>query len=694
MKTILLILTMGLIFLKLGLAQSEDTIVAGGIVTDLERSLVNLKSLDEEDSKVEEGNFDKQKTNWCSGVAGLVLRSIEGPEVIINTMRKIGKDYDNYCSAHENYGKTNKNISKMAEKQRETLLEIEPTRSIASDDEKLECHHLVETPVDKNDTVGTALAIAPQGATRARPKLDLSGVRVAPTPPTPPTPPTYTVTLVQNASDGENDLLSAGADETKWGAEDVGDKVLIPAFDCAKKALGLRIIYDKLSKASEVETDDDSKCDSHGSITKDYEDCKELWSLAKNFYYGRQTMGVTQGVDQQKKHAELQSQVFQDHQLKASGTTELQALKGSIDKNTQHQYQKATLSAAEAAALKAKINAFPTRQKAKDFCIDDDNDDAIIGAVKELGGGSFSRWTPPASNPEDTPCALALQQWPQLFANEDVLNEVKGMMFQAGVRAATELGQAKLMEGQARDVQENIEALKKRDEDDKASGGFDPDMLVDTCVVNPHLPICQQQVGQERGALAHGFNFQGSQGSASLTRADKGQGAFKRVAPDRGLNLGGSGPLPRTNELEEKLGRSVRGQSPGGGKRPSLAGGSGGGGGGGGGVGSGGGGSSSGGVSPRDFKGRSRGRSPNGNVYSSAGVRRGRLFAGGSKAKASKKNSKLADLFNKKKKIRDSILNYRLPASVTGKDGNIFQRISARYDQVESAKRLLEYEVK
>ena len=284
---------------------------------------------------------------------------------------------------------------------------------------------------------------------------------------------------------------------------------------------------------------------------------------------------------------------------------------------------------------------------------------------------------------------IALQAFgDHMFQNERVLVAAKNQLFNSIKDSALLSAQTALSNMQGDSIRENIEALKKRKDEELGKGGFDPDLLVNECVVNPQLPACRPKV-PPLGYVGGGFKFEGPGNSGTLTSPSDDDYPF---APYDELDIGGAGPLANIPEsLKNELDTSIPTPS---GSRLGFGGPGGGGGGGPSGGAPGGGGQ--GGVTSKDFEKRGGGRSSRirdvkamGNIGPG-----GRLFGGGRLQQ--KKSGDLASLFKKntKDKIKNAIINYRMPVSVTDKNSNIFQRISFRYDQVEGDKRLLEYEVK
>ena len=421
-----------------------------------------------------------------------------------------------------------------------------------STETNLECKHLVEEAVD-ND-LKMYLAIAPQEGSNQQSsgiKFSSSPVR---TPGQPPDEPAQMYMVEGLRISGQNLLNSA--------------------FKCAKMALGLRIIHDKFTNVSEKKySGEEGSCTSYGEITKDYEDCKKLMAWERNFENGRMAVETAQVTEKQINDQQLQSKAYEQEQLGSNMTSSLEAIRGSVDKSAQHQHQRAALSAAEFATLQAKVRAFPTREKAYHLCLEPTSKIAneLKDAVK-TALGITENLTAADENPEQTPCDVAVSASGRyLFANQEVLNRIKGRMFEAGVRAGTELAQAELLDRQGDDMKKSIEELKERAEQ-QGQGGFDPDMMVSACQVNPGLPGCQQPGDQSEKILPGGFSFQGSGNSAGLTPQEREGNSFQAAAPGSDWNVGGGPSGGGMGDLERKLSRSVRGQGARG-QRPGLAGG-------------------------------------------------------------------------------------------------------------------------
>ena len=434
----------------------------------------------------------------------------------------------------------------------------------------------------------------------------------------------------------------------------------------------------------------------HPNSTKDYVACKSLVTLVDNFSYGNQATDIMQNVDRANNNAKIESTLWEQTQRAQHGTSHLEAMKGNVDKQYQHKIQKAAISAAELVTLQTKISSFPTAKDGRALCQGSSGEersvaDKIISSFTSYGTQIFSRVNLP--NPIDnySPCRLALAKYgPLFFPNGGAaLIALKEKKFQAGMRAATEALQASLSKKLSDDIKDRIKALKKRKEDAIAEGGFKPELLVNPCLANPLLPACKKE--SPGGFTPGSFNFEGTGNTASLTSSGPD---FSDASPDKELNIGADAPILNnaTKELEKKLSKSLGGQRPSG-SRPGFGTGSGSGGAGSGSGGSGSGGS--GGVSGKDFKKGGRRPVPPGKLTANFRGGARRLFSRGS-AKLNKNNQYNSGALKKKAqdKIREGILNYRLPASVTKRNTNIFQRISLRYNKVAKDNRLLEYQVK
>ena len=485
-------------------------------------------------------------------------------------------------------------------------------------------------------------------------------------------------------------------------------------------------------------------CKNERKVALDYQACKGLVSLMDGFTYANISAQKIQEIDQSRSYEKIRAETWKKTQMGDNTTTQLGALEASVRKQGQHLSQKATLKSGEALALKFKIRSFPTRQKVLELCPDSDRDEdkyaqsfrnnlqevlaeqfkigrdeakSIKEALEDKIHG-YEGMTPkdkkealkkafedkkkalkealkdkihgykPTSN--ESPCEMSMDHFKKMFQNTAVLIAAKEQFFNSLKDTALHTVQKLLSDRQANRISKNIEALNNRKEQALKEEGFDPDLLVNECVVNPLIPACRSQ-DDPIGFSGGGFDFGGPGNSGTLTPKSQEKIPF---LPEDDLEINVADiPIPRpTKGPKSTLSDSVRGQVPQG-SRPGFgrAGGAGSGGGPGGGAGASG---SSGGVSGKDFKKKGGRRS--GRVSDVKGNFKGggRLFGIGNSRK--KKSNDLASLFKKdtKDKINNAILNYRLPASVKGKEDNLFKRISLRYDKIKGHKRLIEYEVK
>lgn len=428
-----------------------------------------------------------------------------------------------------------------------------------------------------------------------------------------------------------------------------------------------------------------SVCRGYGSVTRDYNECVSLTQLVDNFALGKQGLNMFQQVDQQYNQLDIQADLTESVALGNSTTNSQEAMKRSIDKQTQHQLQNAAVSAAEFGTLISRVKTYPSIFDARTFCKEQSQSKELaeiiatkfqIADVIDLGVGNSSA----------TPCEIALSRYGGvIFANAGILNQLKGRMYQSGMETAMAGLQAALSNKFSNDLGDNIDALNQRREDELANGGFDPNLLMNQCQVNPNLPACAS------GGLPPGVGFNPNTTTntvPSITNPNNPDDEFDDVP----IGDTGDGALAGEAilEFEDELNGSVRGQLASG-ARPGL-GGTGSGEGGGAGGGAGGGGAASGGVSAKDFEQQS-GSAPSriSDVGGSGGGGSGgALF----RSRGGSSNKDLANVFKKKNSIRNGIMNFngRNPASVGGASGNLFQRISKQYSSALKNNRLHNYE--
>ena len=495
------------------------------------------------------------------------------------------------------------------------------------------------------------------------------------------------------------------------------DEVLPKLYKYYKICEGLSLIKDEDLEFAEEDEEIPSRtnpylvCKNKRKEALDYQACKGLVSLMDGFTYANISAQKIQEIDQSRSYEKIRAETWKKTQMGDNTNTQLGALEASVRKQSQHLSQKATLKSGEALALKFKIRSFPTKQKVLKLCphsdrdeheyagsfksnlkrvllnqpkIKDDDDETIKNDLKDKID-EYHQLTP-----DENPCEMSVKQFPKMFQNTTVLIAAKEQFFNSLKDTALHTFQKLLSDRQANRISKNIEALNNRKEQALKEEGFDPDLLVNECVVNPLIPACRSR-DDPMGFPGGGFYFGGPGNSGTLTPRSQEKIPF---LPEDDLEINVADiPIPRpTKGPKSTLSDSVRGQVPQG-SRPGF--GRAGGGGSGGGPGGGGGASgSSGGVSGKDFKKKGGRRS--GRVSDVKGNFKGggRLFGTGNSRK--KKSNDLASLFKKgtKDKIHNAILNYRLPASVKGKEDHLFKRISLRYDKIKGHKRLIEYEVK
>ncbi|MCY4643315.1 MAG: hypothetical protein OXB88_01725 [Bacteriovoracales bacterium] len=482
--------------------------------------------------------------------------------------------------------------------------------------------------------------------------------------------------------------------------QDLYDNVL----GCAKTAWGFKLINEHFDKTKNNTPKISSKifpqmvCRGSGAITKDYVACKKVLHTLDSYSFAEQGLQTYQQGDQAVHHAKVQSEIVKNFHGGDNLQPYLGAQAKTIDKRKEQEMQKGALTSAQLAQLVAKIRSFPTSEKALALCDNDtSNKQYWIEVNKKFETVAPDIVRSPVSDRENSPCRAALysERGKHLFRNEGILQDAKAKRNESVMKLGQSAVQSHLLGEHADDIRKRIAELKKRREDALKGDGFDEDLLVDQCQLNPHLEACRGKDGSPGpfGFTPGGYVFGGGGNPGSLTPKG-GENPFKPENP--------SGHLPSEDiiipeglsELEERLGGGVEGRPSG--QRAKLSGASGGGGGGAP-PGGGGGGGGQGGVSAADFEKKGGGPGFNGSRdVIGPGYRGGALFGRGRGSGKGKGGSNLSSLLGKKSKNKDrnSMLSYRLPASVSQRGTNIFKRISARYDKVEKSKRLLEYEVK
>lgn len=504
---------------------------------------------------------------------------------------------------------------------------------------------------------------------------------------------------------------------------DSPEKVIQKISKCSSTALGLHVINRKFDKVDQRHEgsgyrggrypQDESGCVGFGEITKDYIPCKELLSQANMLATSRTALDIGHQAHTQMTQGKLQAEAWEKSQLGDSTTASMEALQKGTNTQFHHQTQKAGFSALEMATLQSKTSKFPTPQKARDLWVSEGGDmnlivESTIKALKEKTDTNNAKNLLGSVNVEIIVRGIegetgyqnsidhALREFGGgLFANGARLNEVKQRVNQLKIQMITEGATAALLKRQANQLSKDIDALQEKKDEALNDTSFDPNLSVNPCLLNPLIPACQNQDETNtspNNVMLGGYNFGNEGGQSAITSVSE-KGDPLGLSPTHDLGVGdGAVPPGVQAQIAKKLSDEV--PMPSGGGRPSLGGGQGGAPGGGGGGGGGlpaGGGGSGGGVSSKDFQNRSPAQTKGADAPDYRVTPKGNWSVG---QRSSGRKNNIADLFKKNAKanIKNSILNYRLPASISESSSNIFQRISSRYDKMEEAKRLLEYE--
>tara|TARA_R110000868_G_scaffold38661_9_gene135170 strand:- start:1194 stop:4121 length:2928 start_codon:yes stop_codon:yes gene_type:complete len=283
-----------------------------------------------------------------------------------------------------------------------------------------------------------------------------------------------------------------------------------------------------------------------------------------------------------------------------------------------------------------------------------------------------------------------------LIMNDAMRSVAKQILAQTAVEAAASFMKAGMLNKQAKTIDELLKKIEGYD----PSGDFVPpntDLLAGPCAFDPSaegcgagVPLAARQVGFGSNSLSFGNGGFGSSG----TNLDADTGFDNAAGDGTGSSdrSGASGPVGSLITGIDKP-SGFEGGVPGAASiKSSAAGRSGGGGGGASAIGSTGG--SAGGGSGSGAKG---GAASAGKKLDYAGSSIGRLSGGrGVGRKPASKDAganPFANMF-KKGGPQNGTLNFRNPAGIGNKTGNIFDQISERYQVVQGKNLLLEYEEK
>ncbi len=281
-----------------------------------------------------------------------------------------------------------------------------------------------------------------------------------------------------------------------------------------------------------------------------------------------------------------------------------------------------------------------------------------------------------------------------LLMNEEARQSMKAAMIAAGLDAAGNIAKAAILNkhaGQIEDAIKDVETFAPPE----FSGVYE-DGLFDECTADPDSENCGvelsgQDVGFSGNSISIGGFERGVLGSASTDEIAAAADATR------------SNPSSRSGGTAPKIGTAIRGADKGGGitntaPKASLGAGGGGGGSGGGG-----------GGAPGSVAGPGGGGAPGGageqqapttgntSKISFQGGLSPSSLSGGRRAAAAKKESKVANPFDKlfgKKGAGGNELSFRNPAAIGKGKGSVLEQISRRYTEISKTDRLLKYEKK
>ncbi|MBC7540841.1 MAG: hypothetical protein H7281_18615 [Bacteriovorax sp.] len=416
-------------------------------------------------------------------------------------------------------------------------------------------------------------------------------------------------------------------------------------------------------------------CKGVGISTLDYEACVK-------FVQNSDIMDAAQGAIQTGQDLYYKDQAMTAQMQAASSTDSatagLKALKTGVKGQEDIMTQRAALDTGKFAALATYYSEVPTRE------------DLIAKCTK------YKTMGVPAGLP-DTGCeaAVARQQDFGFLMNQQAREKMKAKLAAVGINVASDALMASLMAKRAGDIDN---AIAKVD-------AFKPIDPLAPAADNLQTTYCQQNPGDAKcltGGLERTFDAMGDnvisfgEGGTGTIYANKnpaldGSGAATTAAiPTAKTASGAIGSVISSAQQKGGLADSVAKATVTKGSAPS--------GGGGGGGSSGGGGGGGGGAPPGQQAGgvsnAIAGRAPNyGGGTGTLSMMGGYGIKGG-KTAAKDDGNPFGKLFNKDASKSGSLdFGGRSPASVGTKGDNLFDMISKRYTNVNSSKRLLEYEM-
>ncbi len=294
---------------------------------------------------------------------------------------------------------------------------------------------------------------------------------------------------------------------------------------------------------------------------------------------------------------------------------------------------------------------------------------------------------------EDICGEAATKSQATLLMNEEARQAMKAAMIAAGLDAAGNLAKAAILNKHADQIGDAINDVESF-APPEFSGVYE-DGLFDECTADPDSENCGVSLsGQDVGFTGNTIQISGFDAGVI------GGGDNSEIAA--AANSDSPTSTSRSGSTAPKIGSAISGADKGGGITDAAAKATLGGGGAGGGSGGGGGGS------PGSVAGPSGGGAPGGGgeqpapetgntskISFSGGLKPSGL-SGGMRAAAAKKESKVANPFDKLfgKKGAGNELSFRNPAAIGKGKGSVLEQISRRYSEISKTDRLLKYEKK